>query len=174
MARTYTVAVIGCGIGRMHIVEGYARHPDKFRVLALCDLDAARLAKVGDEFGIPRRTHSFDEVLRMDDVDIVDICTPPTLHMPQALAALAAGKEVICEKPLAGSLADADRLIAAAREAKGRLMPVFQYRFGNGLQKAKRIVERGLAGKPYLATVETAWKRTPAYYAVPWRGRYET
>src|SRR5216684_1366978 len=174
MAKIWTVAVIGCGIGRTHILEGYSRHQDKFRVLALCDLVQARLAAVGDEFAIPRRTTSFDEVLRMDDVDIVDICTPPALHVPQALAALAAGKEVVCEKPLAGSLADVDRLIAAERAAKTRIMPVFQYRFGNGLQKARRIVERGLAGKPYLASVETAWMRGAKYYSVPWRGRWET
>jgi predicted dehydrogenase len=53
-------------------------------------------------------------------------------------------------------------------------MPVFQYRFGNGLQKARRIIELGLAGKPYLATIETAWLRGAAYYSVPWRGRFET
>ena len=174
MAKIWTVAVIGCGIGRTHILEGYSRNPDKFRVLALCDLDQARLAAVGDEFAIPRRTTSFDEVLRMDNVEIVDICTPPALHVPQALAALAAGKEVVCEKPLAGSLADVDRLIAAERAATTRIMPVFQYRIGNGLQKARRIVDRGLAGKPYLATVETAWKRTPTYYETPWRGRWKT
>ena len=174
MAKIWNVAVIGCGIGRSHILEGYGPHADKFRVLALCDLETARLAAVGDEFAVPHRTVSFDEVLAMKDVDIVDICTPPSLHVPMALAALAAGKEVVCEKPLAGSLADLDRLIAAERAAKTRIMPVFQYRFGNGLQKAKRIVESGLAGKPYLATVETAWKRGAKYYSVPWRGRWET
>ncbi len=174
MPKIWTVAVIGCGIGRSHIAEGYAKHPDKFRVLAICDLDEQRLAKIGDEFAVPRRTKSFDDVLAMDDVDIVDICTPPALHVPQTLAALAAGKQVICEKPIAGSLADVDRLIAAEKTARTRIMPIFQYRYGDGLQKAKRIVDAGLAGKPYLATVETAWKRGPAYYSVPWRGRFET
>jgi predicted dehydrogenase len=53
-------------------------------------------------------------------------------------------------------------------------MPIFQYRFGNGVQKAKRIIELGIAGKPYLGTVETAWKRTAKYYETPWRGRWET
>ena len=110
----------------------------------------------------------------MEDVDIVDICTPPALHVAQTLAALAAGKEVVCEKPLAGSLAEIDRIIAAEAEAAGRVMPVFQYRYGNGLQKAKRIIELGIAGKPYLATVETAWRRTAEYYETPWRGRRET
>ena len=174
MPRIFNVAVIGCGIGRMHVAEGYARNSDKFKVMALCDLDAERLANVADEFGIERRTASFDEVLRMTDVDIVDICTPPCLHFKQARAVLSAGKEVICEKPPVGSLAEVDALAAAEAEAIGRVMPIFQYRFGNGLQKAKRIVELGLAGKPYLASVETAWLRGAKYYAVPWRGRFAT
>src|SRR6516164_1855407 len=101
----WTVAVVGCGIGRSHIAEGYSRHPDKFRVVALCDVDWERLGKVGDEFSVPRRVTSFDGVLRMDDIDIVDICTPPALHFAQTLAALSTGKQVVCEKPLVGSLA---------------------------------------------------------------------
>ncbi|HLJ20757.1 MAG TPA: Gfo/Idh/MocA family oxidoreductase [Stellaceae bacterium] len=174
MSRVLNVAVIGLGIGKAHIAEGYSKHPDKFRVLAVCDLDPKRLARIADEFQVARRTQSFDEVLAMADIDVVDICTPPALHVPQTLAAIAARKHAICEKPLAGSLAEVDELIAVQRRAKHRIMPVFQYRYGNGLQKAKRIVDLGLAGKPYLATIETAWKRTAAYYAVPWRGKWET
>jgi predicted dehydrogenase len=169
-----TVAVIGCGIGRSHIAEGYRRHPDKFRVVALCDVDERRLANLADEFGVRRTTGSSDEVLRMDDVEIVDICTPPALHVMQTLAALAAGKQVVCEKPLAGSVGEVDRVIAAEARSAGRVMPVFQYRFGNGVQKARRIIDAGIAGRPYLATVETAWSRTPEYYKTPWRGRFET
>jgi predicted dehydrogenase len=167
--RIWTVAVVGCGIGHGHVADGYRHHPDKFRVVAVCDVDVVRCARVADEFSIPRRTHSFDELLGCDEIDIVDICTPPNLHAAQISAALAAGKQIVCEKPVAASLAEIDRLIAAEGEARGRVMPVFQYRFGNGVQKAKRIIDRGLAGKPYLATVETAWKRTPHYYAA-WRG----
>src|SRR5215831_3927386 len=171
-AQIRTVAIVGCGIGHAHI-EGCRAHPDKFRVLALCDVDEKRLAAVTEEFAIGRRTTSFDEILRMDDVDIVDICTPPALHIAQILAALARGKDVICEKPLAGSLAEIDRVIAAERQARGCVLPVFQYRFGNGVQKAKRIIDLGLAGKPYLAAVETAWRRTPEYYATAWRQRWD-
>src|SRR5271166_3067646 len=93
---------------------------------ALCDVDERRLAKLADEFSIRRITNSFDEVLRMDDVEIVDICTPPALHFAQILAALAAGKQVVCEKPLAGSVAEVDRVIAAEARSAGRVMPVFQ------------------------------------------------
>jgi predicted dehydrogenase len=174
MPKRWTVAVIGGGIGRSHIAEGYARMPDKFDLQVLCDLNKDRLAEVADEFAIPRRSTSFDEVLAMVDIDIVDICTPPTLHFPQVMAALAAGKQVICEKPLVGSLAEIDQLAAAEAKAAGRVMPIFQYRYGDGLQKAKRIIDLGLAGKPYLGTVETSWQRRADYYSVPWRGRWET
>ena len=53
-------------------------------------------------------------------------------------------------------------------------MPIFQYRFGHGLQKLKHLVEAGLAGQAYLATVETSWRRRSAYYDVPWRGKWAT
>jgi len=174
MGKVWNVAVVGCGIGRSHIAEGYAKNNDKFRVFALCDLDQSRLTAVGDEFQIAHRTTSFSDLLQMDDVEIVDLCTPPTLHLDQCLQALAAGKHVICEKPVAGSLADVDALIAAEARAKTRLMPIFQYRYGNGVQKAKYLIDAGIAGKPYLAIVETAWRRTPAYYDRPWRGRWAT
>jgi predicted dehydrogenase len=170
----WRVGVVGCGVGRNHIAQGYGKHPDKFRVQAVCDIDAGRLAAVAEEFAFARRTRSFDELLGMGDIDIVDICTPAAAHFEQILAALSAGKEVVCEKPLVGSLAETDRVITAEKGAAGRVMPIFQYRFGDGAQKAKRIIEMGIAGKPYLATVETAWQRTANYYETPWRGRWVT
>jgi predicted dehydrogenase len=174
MSKVWNVAVVGCNIGRSHIAEGYANLPGSFRVLALCDLDEARMTAVGDEFGVPRRTTRFDDLLAMDDLDIIDICTPPALHIPQSKAALAAGKQVVCEKPVAASLAEIDALIAAEADAIGNVMPIFQYRWGKGFQKALDVVRSGLAGRPLVATIETHWNRDAAYYAVPWRGRFET
>jgi predicted dehydrogenase len=174
MSKVYTVAVVGGGIGRSHIVEGYAPNADKFKVLAICDLDAGRRNGLADEFGVERRVENFDDLLAMDDLDIIDVCTPPMVHYPMVMAALKAGKHVICEKPLVGSLAEVDEVIAEEKRSKGKLMPVFQYRYGNGIQQAKAIIDAGLAGKPYVGTVETLWKRGPAYYAVPWRGKWKT
>jgi predicted dehydrogenase len=91
MSTIRTVAVVGGGIGRSHILEGYVPNTDRFKVLAICDIDPTRRNAVGDEFGIARRVAEFDELLRMDDVEIIDICTPPSLHKPMILAALAAG-----------------------------------------------------------------------------------
>ena len=174
MSKVYTVAVVGGGIGRSHIVEGYATNKDKFKVIAICDLDATRRNGLADEFGVERRVENFDDLLKMDDLDIIDVCTPPMVHYPMVMAALRAGKHVICEKPLVGSLAQVDEVIAEEAKSKGLLMPVFQYRFGNGIQQAKAIIDAGLAGKPYVGTVETLWRRGPNYYAVPWRGKWKT
>lgn len=169
-----TVAVVGCGIGRSHIVEGYVPNADRFEVLALCDLDEARLALVGDEFGVPRRTTRFSDLLAMDDLDVIDICTPPGVHHEQIVLALRAGKHVVCEKPLVGSLAAADEIAALAAEAPGVLMPIFQYRYGDGIAPVKAVIDAGIAGKAYAGTVETLWLRGADYYAVPWRGRWAT
>lgn len=169
-----TVAIVGCGIGRSHIVEGYLPNFDKFRVVAICDLNEERLADVGDEFGIERRTTSYAELLADESIDIIDICTPPGIHLEQVVAALAAGKHVICEKPLTGSLAGVDTIMEAEKGAKGVLMPIFQYRYGDGVEKAKRIIDAGIAGRPYMGSVETFWLRKPEYYAVPWRGKWAT
>ena len=174
MSRIFTVAVVGGGIGRSHIVEGYAPNADKFKVLAICDLDPGRLNGLADEFHVERRTANFDDLLQMEDLDIIDICTPPMVHYPMLMATLKAGKHVICEKPLVGSLAQIDEVIAEEKRSKGRLMPVFQYRFGNGIQQAKAIIDAGLAGKPYIGTVETLWRREADYYAVPWRGKWKS
>ncbi|MDB5541800.1 MAG: oxidoreductase [Devosia sp.] len=174
MSRVYTVAVVGGGIGKSHIIEGYEPNQDRFRVIAICDLDAGRRNGLAEEFGIERRVENFDDLLAMDDLDIIDICTPPMVHYPMVMAALRAGKHVICEKPLVGSLAEVDEVIAEEKRSKGKLMPVFQYRFGNGIEQVKRIIDAGIAGKPYVGTVETLWRREAGYYAVPWRGKWKT
>lgn len=166
------VAVVGCGIGAAHLEEGYLPNADRFRIVAICDINPAALTETGERFGIADRVTDFDALLARADIDVIDICTPPRLHLPQTLAALAAGKHVICEKPLCASLAEVDRVAAAAEAARGLLMPVLQYRFGDGIEQVREIIAGGLAGKPYVATAETFWTRRPEYYAVPWRGKW--
>ncbi|MEO8683375.1 MAG: Gfo/Idh/MocA family oxidoreductase, partial [Devosia sp.] len=161
MSQIKTVAIVGVGIGRSHIVEGYLPNADQYKVLALCDLNVERMTAVGDEFGIERRVTSFDDLLAMADIDIIDICTPPMLHFPMVMAALKAGKHVVCEKPLVGSLAEVDAVTAQEKVSTGLLMPIFQYRFGDGVEQAKAIIDAGIAGKPYVGTVETLWRREP-------------
>ncbi len=171
MSRAYRVAVVGAGIGAAHL-DGYLACPDLFEAAVVCDLDLARAGALAAKAPGCETSASLDEVVARPDVDIVDICLPPVLHRASVLQALAAGKHVVCEKPLVASLAEVDELEAAAERAGRMLLPVYQYRFGNGLGKLRRLVELGLAGTPLVATVETHWNRGPGYYAVPWRGRF--
>jgi len=170
MTRRYRIAIIGAGIGAQHL-DGFLAHPELFEAALICDLDRERaqgLAAKAPACGVGT---SFDEILARGDIDVVDICLPPSLHREAILAALAAGKHVVCEKPLVGSLAEVDEVEQAARAAGRMLLPVFQFRFGNGLGKLRRLIDLGLAGTPLVATIETHWNRGAAYYAVPWRGR---
>lgn len=173
MLEPLKVAVVGCGIGRSHI-QAYRELPEQFEVVAVCDIDGAKAKSVAAAFDIPRIVTDLDELCRMDELDVIDICTPSYLHAPQALQVLESGKHAICEKPLAGSLASADELAEAEARTGKRLMPIFQYRFGHGSQKLRHLMAEGLTGRAYLSTVETAWRRRPAYYAVPWRGKWQT
>lgn len=172
MSRRLKVGVVGGGIGASHI-DAFLELPDLYEVVALCDINPDRVASVAADKGIARTVGALDDLLALD-LDIVDVCTPPNLHGAQALQALQSGRHVIVEKPLAGSLADIDQLAEAERAGPGRLSPVFQYRFGNGLRRFKHLRDKGLVGTPFVATAATHWLRGAPYYAAPWRGRWAT
>lgn len=167
------VGIAGGGIGQSHL-EAYKSLPEQFEVAALCDLDTGRARAVAAREGIPFVTDSFTAMCAQPGLDIIDVCTPSHLHAPQTLEALAAGKHVICEKPVAGSLRDIDALISAEARAARRVMPIFQNRFNAGVRRLLMLRDAGIAGRLYLATAETAWRRRADYYAVPWRGKWAT
>jgi predicted dehydrogenase len=124
MADTLRVAVIGAGIAARHLTA-YTRLPELYQVTVICSAEDPRMPGLAEKHGIARQTNDFTEALRMDDIDVVDICTPPNLHFEMAMQAIGAGKHVICEKPLFGSVAEVDE-ISRIVEANGRqLMPIF-------------------------------------------------
>jgi predicted dehydrogenase len=169
------IAIVGCGwVAGTQMTTGFALLPDLFEVAVACDSDVARATTFAAEHHIGRVMADYDAVLADPAIDAVSLCTPPSLHHPMAIAALKAGKHVICEKPLTSSLALVDDIIATEQASNARLMPIFQYRFEAGVQRIKRVLDAGIAGKAYVASVETAWKRGPAYYEVPWRGKFAT
>ena len=166
------VAVVGCNIGRAH-VAAFQELPDCFELKAVCDLDLGRARGVAGEFSVPEAVDDFSALCRRRDIDVVSLCTPPSCHREQIIAALVAGKQVVCEKPLVGSLAEIDELVEMELRTGRKVMPIFQNRFGHGIQKLKYLVELGLAGPAYLTTVETAWRRGPDYYSTPWRNSWQ-
>ena len=172
------VAVVGLGVGRAHL-WAWKRLAPGVEIVAVCDHDDGRLQATAERFPTARAVNDLDDLLGSDDVDVVDLCTPPFLHVDQVQRALAAGHHVVCEKPVVGTVADVDTLQRAADAAGRWVMPIFQYRYGDGLRKLRALVDAGLAGRLHTATVEVAWKRGADYYAAPgpsgrereaWRG----
>lgn len=165
------VAIVGAGIGAQHLA-GYRALPSRYTVRTFCDLDTDRARRVvGEDDGVTV-TDDLEAVLADPEIDLVDVCLPPHLHFPISEKVLMAGKHVVCEKPLVRSLAEADALIAVAQTTGRRVFPVFQYRYGKGTAQLRALIDAGLAGKPFVASLETHWNRDPDYYAVPWRGTW--
>lgn len=168
MSRQFRAAVVGAGIGALH-VEAYRANAALYEVAVICDLDAVRAEKLG----APVET-SFAAVLRRGDIDLIDICLPPSLHFDAIEQALQAGKHVLCEKPLVGSLRDVEQIRRAAERAGRAVVPVYQYRYGNGLARLRSLIAGGVTGAPLVASIETHWNRLPVYYDVKWRGMKAT
>jgi len=162
------VALLGARIGAEHMAA-YRALPDLFEVRWVCDLDTARAEGIANG---ARFTAEIAEVLADPEVDIIDICLPPGLHLQVILDALAAGKHVICEKPLVTRLADFAPVEAAAKQAGRHVFPIFQYRYGPATTALAALAKADLLGKPLVASVETHWNRGPDYYATPWRGTW--
>jgi predicted dehydrogenase len=166
------VAIIGAGIGAQHL-SGYRALPKRFVVKAICDLDLERARSVaGDDTSI-RLTTDLDEVLADESIQLIDVCLPPHLHFPVTLKAHAAGKDVVCEKPLVRSLEEANALIDSVKKTGRGVFPVFQYRFGHAMRQLRALIDAGLAGKAFVASSEVHWNRGASYYDIPWRGTWK-
>lgn len=169
--RRLRVGIVGAGIGAEHF-QAYLALSDRFEVRYMCDLDAARAAQAVSGRKAVTITRNLDQILADPEIDLVDICLPPHLHLSACSAALQAGKDVICEKPLVASLAEADQLADMMQQTGRQVFPVFQYRYGAGAAKLQKLMAAGLAGTPLVGSLETHWHRDEAYYAVDWRGSW--
>lgn len=163
------VAILGAGIGAAHL-KSYRQLPDLFRVAAMCDLDVERARQVVGESSDISIVSDLARIRDDPEIDVADICLPPHLHVPVAIEMLQAGKHVICEKPIARSLLECDRIEALIRETGNQFFPVFQYRYGPAFEQLKALMDAGLAGRPLVASLETHWNREADYYQIPWRG----
>ena len=141
------VGVVGTGfIGPAHI-EALRRLPN-VDVAALCEVTPELARQKADQLGIAR-AYTFDELLKQDDITSIHICTPNFLHFPQSKAALLAGKHVVCEKPLAKDLAEAEELVALAKQT-GLVNAVhFNLRYYPLTRQMKAMHERGELGDIY-------------------------
>lgn len=117
------------------------------RLELLCDTPAERAAAMADQFGFARDTGNWRALIADPAVDVVCITTPNKLHHQMALAALAAGKHVHCEKPMALTLAEAEEMAAAAAAAGAKTMVGYNYLHNPAFAHARRLVEEGAIGR---------------------------
>ncbi|GAC1537527.1 MAG: Gfo/Idh/MocA family oxidoreductase [Herpetosiphon sp.] len=143
------VALIGTGmIALANHLPGFSLCPEA-QVVALCDSDRGVLERATHETGIRHISSDYHEVLGWPEVDAVVVATPNNTHAPIVLAAIAAGKHVLCEKPLALDLEESRRMLEAAESAGVRHMTAFTYRFVPAMRYMAQLVSEGAIGQPY-------------------------
>ncbi len=147
------VAIVGCGwAGRQHALA-WAQVPDA-QLVSVCDVVGERAeALAADLSAATRRVTAcsrYEEVFSLGEVDAVSICLPHHLHAPATVAAARAGKHVLCEKPIATSLEEADMMIGAARDAGVTLMVAENVRFDPTYMRVRELVVDGKIGEPFL------------------------
>ena len=147
---TLKIGIIGCGgISRQHI-EAYNKNPD-VEVYALCDINEERVKAMGEKYGIDRLYTSADEMLKLAEIDAVSICTWNSAHAPCTIAALNAGKHVLCEKPMAMNAEEAQTMIDAAEKAGKLLMIGFARRYGSDCLILENFLKQDYFGEIYYA-----------------------
>ncbi|MBE4909124.1 Gfo/Idh/MocA family oxidoreductase [Bacillus luteolus] len=142
------IGVIGCGsIAKHRHLPEYATN-ELVEIVAVCDIVAQRAEELANTYQARAYT-DYNELLASEDVDAVSVCTPNYLHAPISIAALQAGKHVLCEKPMATSREEAEAMIAAGEASGKKLMIAHNQRFVPSHQKAKALIQSGELGKIY-------------------------
>jgi predicted dehydrogenase len=163
--------IIGAGVISTTHAEAIARVPGA-RLAAVTDTSHEAAKRLADLSGCAAEP-DIDALLARDDVDIVTVCVPSGLHAEVGVAAAAAGKHLIVEKPIDVTLEAADRLIGAARAAGVKLTVISQHRFDPGLVELRRLIDDGALGTLLLGEASTKWYRSQAYYdSGIWRGTW--
>ncbi len=164
-------AVVGLGMGANRAREVVAT--PGARLVAVCDIDGARLEKVMAEHGC-EGTADYHELLSRDDIDVIYVMTPSGLHAVVAIDAAQAGKHVITTKPIETTLAKADAIIAACDQAGVQLLVDFGNRYNAETNKIKAALDRGLFGDLILAEARLKWYRADTYYNESWHAWHGT
>jgi predicted dehydrogenase len=163
-AESVRVAILGAGaVADYHHAPGLRLDP-RARLCAACDVDPALLARRKDEWGLDYTTSDPRRILEDRAIDAVVICTPNHTHAPLTLAALEAGKHVMCEKPLGLNAGQVRGMLAAARAARRVHMTAFTYRFAPAMRYLNHMLRRGELGTPrhfrsqrFVDLPETSW-----------------
>jgi predicted dehydrogenase len=159
------MAVVGVGhVAQVAHLPAHKKNPD-VELVAIVDEDPLKRKGVKNQYGIKSDYEDFTKMLKKEDVDAVDICTPNYLHAPMAIAALRSGRHVLCEKPLARNAAEAQKMVDTAKKCKKVLMVAMNNRFRQDVAVLHRFIKRGELGNVQI--VKAGWRLR----AQEWRER---
>ena len=165
-------AIVGCGAIAVNHVAALQVLPG-VTVAAVVDTDGPRARAFAERFGIPAAFDDVESALA-SGLDAVTVCTPHPAHEAGVVAAAAHGLHVLCEKPVATTTDEADRMIAATDAAGVKFGVVFQRRFWPAAARVRAAIDDGSLGTPVTGSCIVRLRRDAEYYAEPWRGRRDT
>jgi len=153
--RAVRVGVVGCGqIARESHIPNYVTSP-KARLTALCDMEENVAKALCEKYGVKHFFTDYRELFDNNLVDAISVCVPTNLHSEVVTAAAEHGIHILCEKPLASNLKEADEILAAVSKNKVKFAVGYNRRFLPNLMLTKRYLEKGKIGKPILARAST-------------------
>ena len=160
--------LVGCGrIGSRHVYE--ISKNKNCKLTAVCDTDKEKADKIGEKYHA-KSVYVLRDIFN-EDIDILNICTPSGLHAEMTIAGLKNNVHVLCEKPMALSLKEADAIILAEKESKKKLFIVKQNRYNPPVKVLKDFVYKKKLGKIILINSNVLWNRNEDYYRESyWRG----
>ncbi|MGW4524939.1 Gfo/Idh/MocA family protein [Amycolatopsis sp. NPDC004378] len=168
------VAVVGAGAIADSHREAYEAHRDDVDLVGVADVDEGRAVALCAATDHAKPYQDLGTLLAEQEPDLVSICTPPGLHVEQTKEALESGAWVWCEKPPCRSLAEYDEMTSVERDGGPYASFVYQQRSGSSAERFRQLLTQGALGRLLVAHCQTTWYRDAGYYAVPWRGRWET
>ena len=170
MSEVFRFGLVGCGRVAPRHAQSITELPGA-HLIAVADIVESRAQRFAKEYQAEAYT-DFRHLLDRKDIDIVNICVPSGLHAKIAIEAMEAGKHVVVEKPIALSLVDADRMIAAASAAGVNLCVVLQNRYNPPMRDLRELVNSGRLGKILLGNATVRWYRPQEYYEDGWHGTW--
>ncbi len=159
--RNIKVGIIGCGgiANGKHMPN--LKRIENLEIVAFCDIDIARAQAAAEKFGVEgaKVFEDYHDLLAMEEIEVVHVCTPNSSHAPITIDAFAAGKHVYCEKPMAKTYADALKMCEAAEKA-GKLLSIgYQTRSRSEYQLARNLVKQGVLGDIYYVKARNLRRR---------------
>ncbi len=165
------IGIVGCGsIAKKVHVPCFTRTPE-CQLIGLADANVERAKELAHRYNVEHVFSDHQELLECDNVDAVSVCTPPATHCQIVVDACNAHKHVLCEKPMALSLEEADQMITAAKKSEVLLAVGHQFRFMSNVQKADELLRKGTIGKVLTCRGELGgggpffeWETSSNYY----------